>query len=65
MEGKTNFGQLRVGHELVTKKRNQVTLGEEFCGFSAAPEQHNTKPSVTRLRWVATTPDWLIDVSVT
>jgi hypothetical protein len=28
-EGKTNFGRLRVGHESVTKKRNQVTLGQE------------------------------------
>ena len=25
-EGKTSFGRLRVGHELVTKKRNLVTL---------------------------------------
>ena len=29
IEGKTNFGRLRVGYELVTKKRNQVTLGQE------------------------------------
>lgn len=27
-EGKTNFSRLRVGHELVTKNRNQVTIGQ-------------------------------------
>jgi hypothetical protein len=42
---------------LVTKNRNQVTLEGEALLFKPVPEQHKERPSVTRLRWVATTPD--------
>jgi len=28
LEGKTNFSRLRVGHELVTKNRNLVTIDQ-------------------------------------